>query len=103
MIWLLGGYMWLYVHRPFEYWAWMGPLQVERGYMLVMLLVWLVWPRKGWAPNRIHAALAAVTLVLGAAWVVSPYADKPGCWEVVDNSLKVAVFYLLVVTAVRDG
>ncbi len=24
MIWLLGGYMWLFIHRPFEVWPWLG-------------------------------------------------------------------------------
>ena len=36
MIWLLGGYMWLFVHRPFEVWPALGSLQIERGYMFVV-------------------------------------------------------------------
>jgi O-antigen ligase len=102
MVWLLGGYMWLFVHRPFEVWPSLGALQLERGYMLLMLLVWLVVPGKGFMPNRIHAALALFTVVLVAAWVQSPYADMPGCSEAVENVFKVAVFYVLVVTTVRD-
>ena len=31
MIWMLGGYMWLFVHRPFEVWPWLGDLQIERA------------------------------------------------------------------------
>src|SRR5437868_6919006 len=102
MIWLLGGYMWLYVHRPFEVWPSLGVLQIERGYMLVMILAWLVSPAKGFHLNRLHVALGLFTLAIAAAWVLSPYADQPGCAEVVENFAKVAVFYLLVVTTVRD-
>jgi O-antigen ligase len=102
MIWLLGGYMWLFVHRPFEVWPSLGALQIERGYMLVMLLAWAVTPGKGGLPNRIHAALTFFTLVLAASWLCSPYADMPGVSDVVENYFKVAVFYVLVVTTVRD-
>src|SRR6516225_1747174 len=102
MIWLLGGYMWLFVHRPFEYWPALGALQIERVYMLVMLVVWVVTPGKGGLSNRLHAALSLFTLTLAAAWVLSPYADKPGVTDVVENYFKVAVFYVLVVTTVRD-
>jgi O-antigen ligase len=102
MIWLLGGYMWLYVHRPFEVWPALGVLQFERGYMLVMLLAWAVTPTKGLAANRIHLALGLFSVVILGSWVLSPYADRPGVWDVVDNFLKVSVFYVLVVTAVRD-
>jgi O-antigen ligase len=94
--------MWLYIHRPFEVWPALGALQVERGYMLVMILAWLVSPGKGVTTNRVHAALIFFAMVLITSWVVSPYANKQGPTEVVDNFCKVMVFYLLVVTTVRD-
>jgi hypothetical protein len=100
MIWLLGGYMWLFVHRPFEYWPILGILQVERIYMCFMALVWLASPGKGLLPNRIHAAFVFLTVAMGAAWVVSPYADYGV--DTIENYFKVAVFYLMVVTTVRD-
>jgi O-antigen ligase len=102
MIWLLGGYMWLFVHRPFEVWPALGEVQIERGYMLMMLVAWLVSPGKGFLPNRIHAALAVFTLTMTAGWLLSPYADMPGCADVVENYFKVIVFYILVVTTVRN-
>src|SRR4051812_46491584 len=102
MIWLLGGYMWLFVHRPFEVWPSLGALQIERAYMLVMLLAWLVSPGKTFLTNRIQAALLLFTLALGAAWLLSPYAAMPGCTDVIENYAKVAVFYVLVITTVRD-
>jgi O-antigen ligase len=102
MIWLLGGYMWLFVHRPFEVWPSLGALQIERAYMLVMILAWLVSPGKGFLANRIHAAIFLFTIVLCTAWVLSPYADMPGCADAVENYFKVSVFYVLVITTVRD-
>jgi hypothetical protein len=102
MIWLLGGYMWLFVHRPFEVWPALGALQIERAYMLLMLVAWLITPGKGLLPNRIHLALALFTVGLTGAWLSSPYGDQPGVSDVVENFFKVAVFYVLVVTTVRD-
>src|SRR5262245_45060339 len=102
MIWLLGGYMWLYVHRPFEVWPSLGEMQLERGYMLFLLLAWAVSPNKALVANRIHAAMALFSFALVTAWMLSPYANKPGCLDVVENFAKVAVFYVLVITSVRD-
>ena len=85
MIWLLGGYMWLFVHRPFEVWPVLGALQIERVYMLVMLVVWLVSPGKGWVPNRIHCAMAFFTLLLTASWLLSPYMDQPLCTDAIER------------------
>ena len=42
MPWLLVGYMFLFVHRPFEVWPVLGDLRVERIYMLVMIVAWTV-------------------------------------------------------------
>jgi O-antigen ligase len=102
MIWLLGGYLWLFVHRPFEVWPVLGVLQVERAYMIVMLIVWAVTPGKRLVSNRVHAALAVFAAALALTWLLSPYADSPGCTEVVENYFKVVVFYLLVITALHD-
>lgn len=102
MIWLLGGYMWLFVHRPFEVWPALGALQIERIYMIIMLVVWLFAPNKGWVGNRIHYASAAFTCVLAVSWLLSPYADKPICSDTIENYFKVVVFYLLLLSTVRD-
>jgi O-antigen ligase len=102
MIYLLGGYMWLYVHRPFEVWPWLGAFQIERAYMLLMLVAWLVYPNKGFSFSRMHIAIGVFLVALLGSWMTSPYANAPGCWETCDNTLKVLVFYLLLVTSVRD-
>lgn len=102
MIWLLGGYMWLYVHRPFEFISILGTLQFERAYMMLMLVAWAVTPDKGFAVNRLHVAVLFFTFALFGAWLLSPYNTVPACYDVVENYVKVTVFYVLVVTTVRD-
>jgi O-antigen ligase len=101
MVWLLGGYMWLFIHRPFEVWPVLGTLQLERVYMIGMLLAWLCSP-KGWVANRIHWVTAFFSIALLMTWLVSPYMDEPLCTGVVEDFFKVIVFYFLVLTTVRD-
>src|SRR5262245_17386689 len=100
MHWLLGGCMWLFIHRPFEYYPWLGDLQVERVYVLLMLVAWAVMPGKGLVANRLHAAFAGFVLAAVTCWAASPFRDQ--CSEVVEHLGKVAVFYILFVTSVRD-
>ncbi|HEY7158882.1 MAG TPA: O-antigen ligase family protein [Gemmataceae bacterium] len=102
MIWMLGGYMWLFVHRPFEVWPALGALQIERIYMILMLLVWLGTPNKGWVPNRLHYVLAAFTVLLTVSWLLSPYMSQAICMDTIESYFKVVVFYFLVLTTVRD-
>jgi O-antigen ligase len=101
MHWLLGGYMWLFIHRPFEYYPALGDLQVERIYMLVMLSCWLLWPGKAFGANRLHLALAGFTAALLVCWAASPFREQT--WEsTIEHYLKVLVFYTLLATSVRD-
>jgi O-antigen ligase len=102
MIHLLGLYMWLFIHRPFEVWPWLGALQIERVYMVALLVIWAVYPGKAFLANKAHLALAFFTVALLASWAVSPYSQEDGVWVTVETYSKTAVFYLLVVTTVRD-
>lgn len=100
MHWVLGGYIWLYIHRPFEVWPSLGALQIERVYMLFALLYWVCYPGKTVVLNRLHAAFIAFALALVMCWLSSPYAAEGT--KTVEDFFKVVVFYVLVVTTVRD-
>jgi hypothetical protein len=100
MRWLLIGYMFLFIDRPFEVWPWIGDLHVERVYMLFTLAAWAVYPNKRWLPNPQHAAYAAFALAVLVCWAISPWADKGQ--PVVEDWLKIVVFYVLIVTTIHD-
>ena len=57
MLWLLLGYMFLFIHRPFEIWPVLGEFRIERIYMLGTLLIVAGSPRKRFLPNRQHFAI----------------------------------------------
>ena len=46
MVWLLIGYMFLFIDRPFEVWPILGDIHLERAYMLFTMLIWLLSPGK---------------------------------------------------------
>ncbi len=100
MRWLLIGYMFLFIDRPFEVWPWLGDLHIERVYMLCTLAVWVVYPNKRFLPNVQHAAYFAFGCAVLLAWAASPWGayGQP----VVEDWLKIVVFYVLLVTCVHD-
>ncbi|MBN9118339.1 MAG: O-antigen ligase family protein [Planctomycetes bacterium] len=100
MRWLLIGYMFLFIERPFEVWPWLGDLHIERVYMLFTLAVWAVYPNKRFLPNAQHAAYFCFAVAVLFAWAVSPWAayGQP----VVEDWLKIVVFYVLLVTCIHD-
>lgn len=97
---LLLGYMFLFIDRPFEVWSWLGDIHFERIYMLVTMGVWLIYPNKKWLPNPQHWAYAAFAAAVLAAWGMSRWAEQTQ--PKVEDWFKIVVFYGLLVTTVHD-
>ncbi len=100
MRWLLIGYMFLFIERPFEVWTWLGDMHIERIYMLFMLGVWVIYPNKRFLPNIQHAAYVAFVTGVLFAWAISPWSSYGQ--PVVEDWLKIVVFYVLLVTCIHD-
>ena len=98
MLWLLVGYMWLFIHRPFEVWPWLGAYHIERVYMIVTILYWALVAPKTWLScrNNVPVFLLAGTLLLASQ--TSPYAN----FAYVEDWFKILVFYFLVITTIRN-
>ena len=75
MLWLLIGYMFLFIHRPFEFWPALGDLHVERLYVVGVFAVWMLQPKR-WLPNPQHLAYAAFAVAVGLCWMMSPFMDE---------------------------
>lgn len=100
MIYLLGGYMWLFIHRPFEVWPVLGTLHVERVYMIVTILYWALAAEKTWIHNRLNVAFLFFVAAFLLSAILSPYGALGS--PTVENYLKILVFYVLVMSSVRD-
>ena len=101
MIYLIGGYIWLYLHRPFEFWTSLGDIRLERVYMIFTMLVWVFQPGKGWAANRYHKALLFFTVGILLSWACSPriFPSELG-QKVFEEHCKVGVLFIIIVTTV---
>jgi hypothetical protein len=100
MVWLLIGYMWLFIHRPFEIWPWLAPFHIERVYMIVAIVFWLLSGPRMPVPNRLHLRFALFVAAMLVSWLLSPFQDAGT--TTIENYLKYAVFYVLLVTSVRS-
>jgi O-antigen ligase len=100
MHWLLIGYMFLFIHRPFEIWPALGDIRLELLYMLVTGLIWLAFPGKRWLPNPLHLGIAAFAAAMLLCWLASPWNGET--LETVERWFKLLVFYAMLVTVVHD-
>jgi O-antigen ligase len=100
MRWVLIGYMFLFIHRPFEVWPALATVHLERVYMIGALLAAAVYSRKRWLPNGQHLAYLAFALAVVVCWLASPWADKGQ--QTVEDWFKVLVFYFLIVVTVNE-
>src|SRR5262245_7875512 len=99
MLYLLLGYIYLCIHRPFEIWPALGDLRVELIYFSGMTVCWLA------AGKRIRGytllmAIAGMGMAFVLSWAMSRWADQAEL--VVKNYTLVLLFALMIVTTVRD-
>ena len=99
--WLLIGYMWLFVHRPFEVWTRLGALHIERVYMVCLVIVWLASSKekRPLGGNIFTPAVFFFTFALIAAATLGSYANFfDGGFQ---DWLKYIVFYVILMTSVK--
>ena len=95
MIWLLIGYMVLFIHRPFEIWPWLGDIKLERVYMIITLVAALASGRMRPNLSIIHFAVALFGGSIVLSCVLSDWASEKVVQDTVINWLKIVIFYLL--------
>jgi hypothetical protein len=99
MLYLLIGYMFLFIHRPFEIWPWLGDMHIERVYIILAGAYWLLYPSKTLLLSRLDLGIAGFCAAVLIAFVLSPWGDKGQ--QVVEDFFKIVVFYGLVTTALN--
>jgi len=100
MVFLLLGYMWLYVHRPFEIWPWLGNLYIERVYILTIAVIWLLLYKKSFFWN---INLVGVVFVTAAILVSDFMTNTTGeTNRVVEEWSKIIFYAILLVASIRN-
>jgi O-antigen ligase len=100
MQWILIGYMFLFIHRPFEIWPALGDMHLERIYALGAMLAVAVYPGKRWLPNVQHFAYLLFWIAVAVCWIASPWANYSQ--DLVENYFKIVVFYILFMFVIHD-
>ena len=75
MLYILIGYMLLFIHRPFEIWPALGEMHVERVYILAAAAFWMISPGKRLQPTRLDLGIVLFCTAVLFAWVSSPWSD----------------------------
>src|SRR5262245_34534496 len=101
MRWLLLGYMFLYIHRPFEVWPILGSVRLELCYVLFVAAVWLVSGEKRWIPDALHWGFGAFAVAVVVCFLTSPFTHIAYRTDT-EEYLKVCVCYLLIVTLLHN-
>ena len=98
MLYILIGYMFLFIHRPFEIWPTLGDFHIERIYMLGAIAAWTIAPGKRLQFTKLDLGIALFCFSIIFAWMLSPWSDK--CEPTVEDYFKIVVFYVLVTTSI---
>lgn len=101
MIAILIGYIWMFVHRPFEIWPVLATIHLERIYVLAALAYWLTAAPKRWPSNPLHGAFIVFSGAVLVCWLASPWSGREYSRLLIENYFKQLVFYLLLATSVR--
>jgi hypothetical protein len=100
MIWVIVGYMWLFIHRPFEIWSWLGPLHIERIYMICTLAMWFAVAEKQLTENKHNLSIVLFAFAMTVSTAMSSYTNIFDSTAYQDW-LKYLAFYVLVMTSVK--
>jgi len=92
--------MWLYIHRPFEIWPWLGDLYFERVYILTCAVLWLLFHQKSVIRNiNVLAVFGVAVAILFSDFMTNMSGESN---PAVDEWLKILFFAILLLTSVRQ-
>jgi O-antigen ligase len=101
MLYLLYGYMFLYIHRPFEVWTVLATIQIERVYVVGCLIALFAYGGRTWTRTPHNVALPLFVSSMLASYLTGKYPDQG--YATIDKYLKMSVFYVLVLSVVGDA
>lgn len=100
MLWLVIGYLFLFVFRPFEYWPVLGEFRIERIYMLCLLVILFLWRQRRYIAHPINNSIIFFLIVLVVSSVLSfSWTDA---YKATFDYFKLVVFYFVILLTIRD-
>ncbi|MDR1960578.1 MAG: O-antigen ligase family protein [Planctomycetaceae bacterium] len=91
--------MWLFIHRPFEIWDFLGTIRIERLYMVSITIFWLLFHKKSTVLNYSTLALFFWYLCIICSDLLTPAGAS---WDrATEECSKYYLFTFLVITSIR--
>lgn len=99
LMYMLAGYLFLMIFRPFEYWPGLGEWRIERIYMLFFMGAVFLSKNK----KLISSPLNGTVILLGATLLVSGIFSLSwdAAWQTTEGYFKLLIFYFLAIMSVR--
>lgn len=100
MFWLVVGYLFLFIFRPYEYWPILGTLHIERIYMIFLLVAVMTWKDKRYIPHPINSSvLTFVSAMLISALFALSWTDA---YARLYTYMTLIIFYFIIILTIRD-
>ncbi len=100
MLWMVIGYLFLFIFRPWEYWPALAPFRIERLYMIFLLALVFLWQGRRHIPHLITRWIMAFLFILLLSSIAAyRWTDAS---EALFDYFKLIVFYFVIIMTVKD-
>ncbi|MGA1863754.1 MAG: O-antigen ligase family protein [bacterium] len=100
MFWLVVGYLFLFIFRPYEFWPILGYLRIERIYMIFLLIALFLWPQKRYIHHPINKTLILFFFIMIISSVLA--LNRGDAFVSTYNYFKLVVFYFVILFTIQD-
>jgi O-antigen ligase len=97
---MLAGYLFLLIFRPYEYWPILGEFRIERVYMLFFMAIVFLSKDKRFLSSPLNGTIILFSLTLFISGIFS--ISWGASWRIIEDYLKYVVFYFMIIICVRD-
>jgi O-antigen ligase len=97
---ILIGYIFLFIHRPFEVWPVLQTVRLERVYVLMAAAAVLLIGNKRWISNASNIAIGCFTVAMTLSVLLSPWREVSQVS--LEEYLKLLFFFVLIVLSIHS-
>ncbi len=99
LFWLVVGYLFLFIFRPYEYKLVLGEYHIERIYMIVLLIATFLSQKKRYIPHTISRAVILFFLVITVSAIAGIYPSNS--YDFMVDYIKLLVFYFIITLTIQ--
>jgi O-antigen ligase len=100
MFWLVVGYLFLFIFRPYEYKPVLGEYHIERIYMIILLIAVFLSQKKRYIPHTISRSVVVFFMVM----IISAIAgiNFTNSYDFLSDYVKLLIFYFIIILTMQD-